>query len=208
MNAGYKQNSRYDLFELISSFQPTQVVEFGAYDGATLTNLWQKNANCRYVAVDNDAIALSQIQSCSVSRIHDDLDQPDNIKYNGVIDKDADTVILLLDVLEHLKSPEAFMDWIKQNFPSNTIVIISVPNVRNWRTFFELLKGDWPQNEYGLFDRTHLHFFTAKSFQRRFMVYGKFLSFRYRYSKNRFFKWIQIPLPSVLCGQMTFVIQL
>jgi len=208
MNVGYKQNSRYDLFDLILSFQPTQVVEFGAYDGATLTNLSQKHENCLYVAVDNDSMALSQIQSSDISKIHDDLDQPNNKKYAYLIEEDAVTVVLLLDVLEHLRSPEVFMDWLKENFLSNTVAIISVPNVRNWRTFYELLKGDWPQNEYGLFDRTHLHFFTAKSFWRRFKFSGKLLSFKYRYSKNSYLKMLQFAAPSVLCGQMTFVIRI
>ena len=208
MNVGYKQNSRYDLFNLILSFQPTQVVEFGAYDGATLDSLSQKHKNCSYVAVDNDATALSQIQSSNISKIHDDLDQPNNKKYVDLINDDVVTVVLLLDVLEHLRSPEVFMDWLKENFIFNTVAIISVPNVRNWRTFFELLKGDWPQNEYGLFDRTHLHFFTAKSIRRRFMFYGKELSFKYRYSKNRYLKMVQIVAPSLLCGQMTFVIRI
>lgn len=207
MNAGYIQNIRYDLFELILSFQPEQVVEFGAYDGATLTKLAQMHEHCHYVAVDNDADALSQIQSGSVSVIYDDLNEPDINKYIGCLGRDEKTVILLLDVLEHLTCPEAFMGFIKKNFSSGAILIISVPNVRNWRTFFQLLKGDWPQHEYGLFDRTHLHFFTKKSFLRRFLFCGKLMAFEYRYSKKVLFKFIQTICPSILCGQMTLVIQ-
>ena len=45
----------------------------------------------------------------------------------------------------------------------------SMPNVRYYQTLRSLLfKKDWPYEDAGVLDRTHLRFFTAKSMQRTF----------------------------------------
>jgi hypothetical protein len=39
--------------------------------------------------------------------------------------------------------------------------VISVPNVRYWETFVQVgLRGVWPHRDDGLFDRSHLRWFT------------------------------------------------
>lgn len=40
---------------------------------------------------------------------------------------------------------------------------MSLPNVRYWESFLELgLRGTWPRREQGIFDRTHLRWFTLR----------------------------------------------
>jgi hypothetical protein len=39
--------------------------------------------------------------------------------------------------------------------------VLSLPNVRHWTTFFELgVGGRWPRHDFGIFDGTHLRWFT------------------------------------------------
>jgi hypothetical protein len=39
--------------------------------------------------------------------------------------------------------------------------VVSLPNVRYWETFRALgLRGTWPRRKIGIFDRTHLRWFT------------------------------------------------
>jgi hypothetical protein len=43
--------------------------------------------------------------------------------------------------------------------PGGTVVV-SLPNVQYLKTFLELARGHWPREDAGLFDRTHLQWFT------------------------------------------------
>jgi len=46
--------------------------------------------------------------------------------------------------------------------PGDTVVV-SLPNVRYWETFWQLgVKGTWPKRSLGIFDRTHLRWFTLR----------------------------------------------
>lgn len=65
------------------------------------------------------------------------------------------------DVFEHLVDPwEALasaMDWLT---PGATVVV-SLPNVSYWRGLLRIiLGGRWPREDEGIFDRTHLRWFT------------------------------------------------
>lgn len=67
------------------------------------------------------------------------------------------------DVLEHLTDPwAALRDAVSMLKPSGA-VIVSVPNVRFWQTFWHVgVHGRWPLRDSGLFDRTHLRWFTRR----------------------------------------------
>ena len=42
-------------------------------------------------------------------------------------------------------------------------IALSVPNVSHWSAMAKLMSGEWPAADSGLFDRTHLRFFTLSS---------------------------------------------
>src|SRR5205823_320673 len=42
-------------------------------------------------------------------------------------------------------------------------IIVSVPNVANWRVRFGLFLGRFEYADYGILDRTHLRFFTRRT---------------------------------------------
>lgn len=69
--------------------------------------------------------------------------------------------IIFGDILEHLLEPEEVLkDLIKQLKPSGK-VIISLPNIAHIELFIQIyIKGIWPENQRGIFDRTHLRWFT------------------------------------------------
>jgi hypothetical protein len=41
--------------------------------------------------------------------------------------------------------------------------IVSLPNIGNWTARRQLVAGRFPLDDFGLFDRTHLRFFTRRS---------------------------------------------
>ena len=76
-------------------------------------------------------------------------------------------VVACNDVIEHVPDPEAFLVSLKSKLAPNGVLIGSVPNVRFWGNLINMLvRRDWKYEESGVLDRTHLRFFTAKSFRR------------------------------------------
>lgn len=89
-----------------------------------------------------------------------DMDQTDDIAKN--IEKKY-SVITFMDVLEHSKNPENVLRAYKDKLTSDGKVYVSLPNVVNVRERMSILMGNFDYQEYGVFDRTHLRFFTKKS---------------------------------------------
>jgi len=72
--------------------------------------------------------------------------------------------IVAADVLEHLRDPWATLARLTSDLlePGGTVVV-SLPNVRFFETFWQLgVRGRWPQQPDGIFDRTHLRWFTGR----------------------------------------------
>jgi len=75
-------------------------------------------------------------------------------------------LIVLADVLEHLKDPEKFLRGYKRYLKKDGKFIISIPNVQYYFVLWSLIKGEWKYVDRGIFDKTHLRFFTLKSIKR------------------------------------------
>jgi O-antigen biosynthesis protein len=71
--------------------------------------------------------------------------------------------ILLLDVLEHLREPMALLEKLKAHLKKGGHIVVSLPNVANWKIRWDLLFGRFQYSEYGIVGRTHLKFFTESS---------------------------------------------
>lgn len=73
--------------------------------------------------------------------------------------------VIAADVLEHLIDPWQTLRRVTRYLKQDGQIIASVPNVQNWKIIRDLvLKGDWKYTKHGLLDRTHLRFFTEKTF--------------------------------------------
>lgn len=67
------------------------------------------------------------------------------------------------DVLEHLRDPRDTLAFLATLLRPGGTAVVSVPNVAHWTGRRALLRGRFPYAEHGLFDRTHLQFFTRAS---------------------------------------------
>lgn len=68
--------------------------------------------------------------------------------------------ILFGDVLEHLARPGDVLRWATTLLAPGGSVVVSLPNIAHWTGRRALLAGRFPREDHGLFDRTHLRFFT------------------------------------------------
>jgi 2-polyprenyl-3-methyl-5-hydroxy-6-metoxy-1,4-benzoquinol methylase len=87
-----------------------------------------------------------------------DLDDQKLPKFDNKFD-----LIVLGDVLEHLKRPDIILKNLKELLASHGRIIISVPNIAQIKIRLKLLLGNFDYQDYGIMDRTHLKFFTQKT---------------------------------------------
>jgi 2-polyprenyl-3-methyl-5-hydroxy-6-metoxy-1,4-benzoquinol methylase len=77
--------------------------------------------------------------------------------------------IVANDVLEHLPYPWVTLEKLKPKLSPQGVVVTSIPNIRHMAALATILfLRDFPQCDQGIFDRTHLRFFTKKSIKRMF----------------------------------------
>lgn len=82
-------------------------------------------------------------------------------------------VIICNDVLERLVDPGATLTQLRGKLRAEGIVIAVVPNFRFLPALsLVLFRKDFPQEDFGTFDRTYLRFFTRKSIKRLFRKTG------------------------------------
>lgn len=83
-----------------------------------------------------------------------------------------DTVICN-DVLEHLVNPCMTLTRLRRKLIREGIVVASIPNIRYLPALSKVVfQKDFPQEDEGIFDRTHLRFFTRRSIVRMFDAAG------------------------------------
>jgi 2-polyprenyl-3-methyl-5-hydroxy-6-metoxy-1,4-benzoquinol methylase len=76
-------------------------------------------------------------------------------------------VVVCNDVIEHMADHDRFLRQVGAYLAPGGVLIGSVPNMRHYRTLFELLVlRDWDYRDSGVLDRTHLRWFTARSLRR------------------------------------------
>jgi glycosyltransferase involved in cell wall biosynthesis len=79
---------------------------------------------------------------------------------------DGYDVVLLADVLEHTRDPQRLLAEARRCVSPHGSVIVSVPNFAHWYPRLRVAAGRFDYDRQGILDRTHLRFFTRRSFER------------------------------------------
>lgn len=64
------------------------------------------------------------------------------------------------DVIEHVRNPDRLLRWLRGMLEPDGRFVASLPNSGHYYFRGNVLLGRFPQHDRGLFDRTHLHFYT------------------------------------------------
>lgn len=167
----YYNRVNEDLLAMIPP-SSSRVLEVGCGAGALATRFKRINPRCEYWGVEPNHEAASQADTGG------DLDQVyavgvEDFFEHAPLDYGRFQSIVMGDVLEHLEDPGRVLkrlvnDWLD----SNGSIVACVPNVQHWSVIQTLLDGHWPQMDEGLFDRTHLRWFTRNSLVEMFKEAG------------------------------------
>lgn len=161
LNPSY-DGARLDLIELaLQAGTPRRALDVGCYRGATGQALAARVPGVEVVGIELEPeaaeVARERLATLFVGPVEEVLARPE-FQAHGRYD-----LILCGDVLEHLAQPERVLGRLVREFlaPGGRVVI-SVPNVAYYETFLLLARGRWPRRARGIFDRTHLRFFTRR----------------------------------------------
>ena len=93
-------------------------------------------------------------------------------------------VILLLDILEHLRNPGHLLRRLPELMNPGGIVMASIPNVAHGAVRLALLSGEFRYSDKGLLDRDHLRFFDAAAVNDLFGHAGYSIRSRLRVTRD------------------------
>jgi len=149
-------DSHFQVVQLVGSGH--DVLDVGCADG-DVGRLLQETGN-RVSGLDRDAEAAEKARADLERVVVADLDTSSLLDHFEAASFD---VVVLADVLEHLREPERALREATELLRDGGRLVLSVPNVAHGALRLALLQGRWTYTEAGLLDRTHLHFFTRTS---------------------------------------------
>ena len=138
------------------------VLDVGCALGVNGDYLIQNNIATSVYGIEFDAKMAGEAEKCNTKVFCGDLNSQE---FRNTILNDTPffDYILFGDVLEHLLNPEKVLVDLKSKLNKNGKIIISLPNIAHIELFIQVyLKGTFPQNPRGIFDSTHLRWFTRK----------------------------------------------
>ncbi|PTL54854.1 class I SAM-dependent methyltransferase [Paraconexibacter algicola] len=147
------ENDRPEVRALVPP-RPRRVLDVGCSSGALGAALKADGAGT-VVGLERDPayVAIARERLDAVHAVDLDADVP--------LPEEPFDVIVCADVLEHLRDPEAVLARLVRALAPGGTVVVSLPNVRHWETFWQLgVRGTFPRRSMGIFDRTHLRWFT------------------------------------------------
>jgi len=130
-----------------------RVLDLGCASGALGAALRARGAYV--VGVENDPEYAARARERLDQVVEADLEALDPVPL-GRFD-----VLVAGDVLEHLQDPWTVLRRFAGIVEPDGTVVVSLPNVRHWETIFAIaVQGRFPRRNEGVFDRTHLRWFT------------------------------------------------
>jgi SAM-dependent methyltransferase len=137
------------------------VLDVGCAGGALGAEYKRRNPACRYLGIERDpdsarlaATRLDEVAVCDV--------EADPLPFGpGPFD-----CIIYSDALEHMRDPWTLLRRHTAVLAPDGAMLLCMPNSEHWSFAERLLRGTWDYEASGLFDRTHLRWFTWQTTKR------------------------------------------
>lgn len=148
------------ILDMVTQLEPSAIADIGSANGRFAAELRPH----RVVGVERDHVLATQARSNCAHVIEGDIEDShtqDALAAYGPFD-----LILATDVIEHLVHPEATLRALAQILQPGGHLVISVPNLLYYRERIRMAFGYFETSPIGgLYDRTHLSFFSAAEFK-------------------------------------------
>ena len=151
------------LFELVNT-DAKSIIEFGCGAGAMARAIKEKSPDIHYVGVKliaEELVKARDVLSISLRRNLDNLAAwDDDAELSAAMPLAHFDHVIFGDVLEHLYDPARALGEAARRLKPGGSALVCIPNVQHWSVFQNLITGSWPREEMGLFDKTHIRWFT------------------------------------------------
>lgn len=160
-NASYV-SLRKDLVKLVNG-KNMSVLDVGCATGVNGKYLLDQSIASKVIGIEYDAEMATKAADSYEKVYVGDLNTEGFLNEVKSIEDKFDYIICG-DVLEHLLHVDVMLKILKEKLKDNGKLIISVPNIQHIETFIQVyMNGYWPRNERGIFDKTHVTWFTKKN---------------------------------------------
>lgn len=167
---GYFETTRPEMLRFVPT-DARRIVEFGCGAGVFSGQI-KARQNCHIVGVElmpePAAQAVERLDKVHCADIENGLDFLAGETFDCAI---------LLDVLEHLRTPWDALAELRNYLTPDATVIASIPNIRYFEVMKSLLlRKRFEYHDEGVMDRTHLRFFTCDDIAQLFAKAGYHVS--------------------------------
>ncbi len=168
-----KQTPAHDLFNdsILAMLVPNleKVVEVGCMRGTLAKEYLKTNPNCQWTGIDIDEENIQIANQECTQAFCADIERMSDAELDALFPAN---VWVFGDVLEHLRDPWQLLRKLKSRMEPGNQVIACIPNAQHWSFQARLNIGEFKYEDSGLFDRTHLRFFTRKTIFEMFETTG------------------------------------
>lgn len=143
----------------------THLLEIGCATGY-MTEYLAKEKQCKVLAVEANKEQADAARARGIDVITGFIDDPVTQRSLDTYTKEHELfqVIFMSQVIEHISDPATTLRALKKWLHPDGCLIISTCSIVHWKSRLQIVLGKWEYQDYGIFDRTHLRFFTIKSF--------------------------------------------
>jgi glycosyltransferase involved in cell wall biosynthesis len=141
----------------LSQLPAAEVVDLGCSDGLLSSQV--RSLGHKVIGVDLEEHAL----------VHGRVDKFVQANLDAGLPADLPATfdyVVCADVLEHVRQPEALLAEILPRLNPGGAIVASVPNFGHWYPRLRTVCGMFDYDRRGILDRTHVRFFTRRSFER------------------------------------------
>jgi SAM-dependent methyltransferase len=141
------------------------VLDVGCGTGALGAEYKRRNPAARVLGIERDPAAAEIAEQRLDAVARADLDRTP-LPFGETLPPGSVDCLLYGDVLEHLADPWALLRAHVRLLSERGVIVICMPNAEHWSFAERLLRGTFAYEPLGLFDQSHLRWFTTETMRR------------------------------------------
>lgn len=159
----YFAGARADFVSRLPKDGDARVLEVGCGTGATGALALARGRAGRYVGIELVESAALKARDVLSEVVIGDVERLELPWQPASFD-----ALILSEVLEHLIDPWGTLAKLAHVVRPGGLALASSPNIAHWRVIRELIMGRFELADRGVFDRTHMRWFTPETFAEMF----------------------------------------